>query len=182
MGDFAMPEFYTEVKKRPSGDGTAATRVATIDKGWQEFAELTGRKYQAVETYKTEGAEILMLSMGALGETASVAVDRMQDQGLPGLALRLWRPFPSDDLRKACGGAKKIVVMDRAISFGAAANPVAAEVSSLLYDTEPRPCIFNSALGSEAGMCGWRIFAAIVKRPCRDTAPRGLSTWRRTSC
>ncbi len=147
MGDFAMPEFYLEVKK--GQEMALRNSRATIDKGWKEFADLTGRQYHAVETYKTEGAEILMLSMGSLGETASVAVDRMRDQGLPvGLVkLRLWRPFPSDDLLKALGGAKKIAVMDRAISFGAATNPVAAEVTSLLYDTEPRPCIFNSVVG-----------------------------------
>jgi len=164
MGDFAMPEFYMEVKK---GQEEALRNArATIDKGWQEFAELTGRQYQAVETYKTEGAEILMLSMGALGETASVAVDRMRDQGLPvGLVkLRLWRPFPTDDLLKALGGAKKIVVLDRAISFGAATNPVAAEVASILYDTEPRPCIFNNVVGLGGRDVRVEDFEAIVKK------------------
>ena len=164
MGDFAIPEFYTEVKK--SQEMALRNSRATIDKGWQEFAELTGRKYQAVETYKTEGAEILMLTMGALGETASVAVDRMREQGLPvGLVkLRLWRPFPSDDLLKALGAAKKIVVMDRAISFGAATNPVAGEVTSLLYDTEPRPCIFNSVIGLGGRDVRVEDFEAIVKK------------------
>jgi pyruvate ferredoxin oxidoreductase alpha subunit len=164
MGDFAMPDFYTEVKK---GQEMALRDArAVIDKGWQEFADLTGRKYQAVESYKTEGAEILMLSMGALGETASVAVDRMREQGLPvGLVkLRLWRPFPSEDLLKALDQAKKIVVLDRAISFGAATNPVAAEVASLLYDMEPRPCIFNNVVGLGGRDVRVEDFEAIVKK------------------
>jgi pyruvate ferredoxin oxidoreductase alpha subunit len=147
MGDFGMPDFYTEVKK--AQEVALRTSRATIDKGWQEFAELTGRRYRAVETYKTEGAEVLLLSMGALGETASVAIDRMREQGLPvGLVkLRLWRPFPAEDLLQALGGAKNIVVLDRAISFGAATNPVAAEVASLFYDRDPRPCIINKVVG-----------------------------------
>jgi pyruvate ferredoxin oxidoreductase alpha subunit len=164
MGDFGMPDFYTEVKKAQE-EALRASR-ATIDKGWQEFADLTGRQYQAVETHKTEGAEILLLSMGALGETASVAIDKMRDQGLPvGLVkLRLWRPFPTNDLLKALGGARKIVVLDRAISFGAATNPVAAEVASLFYDTEPRPCIFNRVVGLGGRDVRVEDFEDIVKK------------------
>ena len=147
MGDFAMPDFYTEVKKAQE----TALRNArpTIEKGWQEFAALTGRRYRAVEPYRTDGAEVLMVSMGALGETASVAIDRMRDRGLPvGLVkLRLWRPFPAEDLLRTLGEARKLVVLDRAISFGAASNPVAAEIASLFYHREPRPRIFNTVVG-----------------------------------
>jgi pyruvate ferredoxin oxidoreductase alpha subunit len=147
MGDFAMPDFYTEVKKAQE---TALRKARpTIEKGWQEFAALTGRHYGAVEPYRTDGAEVVMVSMGALGETASVAIDRMRDRGLPvGLAkLRLWRPFPGEDLLRTLGEARKLVVLDRAISFGAASNPVAAEIASLFYDREPRPRIFNTVVG-----------------------------------
>ena len=147
MGDFATPEFYTEVKKAQE----VALRNArpTIDKAWREFKKLTGRGYQAVETYKADGAEVLLLSMGALGETASVAVDRMREKGLPvGLVkLRLWRPFPGEDLVRTLGGAEKVVVLDRALSFGAATNPVAAEVASLFYDSDTRPRILNKVVG-----------------------------------
>ncbi len=164
MGDFGMPDFYTEVKK--SQEAALRSSRSTIDRGWQEFAELTGRRYHAVESYKTEGAEVLLLSMGALGETASVAIDRMRDEGLPvGLVkLRLWRPFPAADLLEALGGAKKIVVLDRAISFGAASNPVAAEVASLFYDTEPRPCIFNMVVGLGGRDVRVEDFEAILKK------------------
>lgn len=147
MGDFAMPDIYTEVKKAQEEALRAARPM--IDRGWQEFADLTGRQYAAVEAYRAEDAEALLLTMGSMGETAEVAVDRMRGAGMPVglLKLRLWRPFPGDDLLRLIGPAKKIVVLDRAISFGAAANPVAAEVSSLLYDLEPRPRIFNAVVG-----------------------------------
>jgi pyruvate ferredoxin oxidoreductase alpha subunit len=163
MGDFGMPDFYTEIKK--AQEEALRDSRAAIDQGWEEFAELTGRKYQAVETYKTDGAEIMLLSMGALGETASVAIDRMREQGLPvGLVkLRLWRPFPSEDLMQALGGARKIVVLDRAISFGAATNPVAAEVASLFYDAEPRPCIINRVVGLGGRDVRVDDFEAIVR-------------------
>lgn len=168
MGDFAMPDFYTEVKKAQE----TALRNArpTIEKGWQEFAALTGRQYRAVEPYRTEGAEVLMVSMGALGETASVAVDRMRDRGLPvGLAkLRLWRPFPAEDLLRTFGEVRKVVVLDRAISFGAASNPVAAEIASIFYHREPRPRIFNTVVGLGGRDVRVEDFESVLEKALHD--------------
>ncbi len=147
MGDFAMPEIFTEIKAAQE----AALRGSrpTIDKAWEEFGALTGRHYKAVESYRTEGAEVLMVAMGAMAETAMMAVDHMRDKGLPiGLIkIRLWRPFPTEDLLAAVGDAQKLVVIDRAIGFGAAANPVASELASVFYNHENRPRIFNTVLG-----------------------------------
>ena len=147
MGAFAMPDMFTEVKTAQE----MALRNArpTIDKAWKEFGEITGRQYSAVEAYKAEGAKVLLVAMGAMAETAMGAIDRMRDRGLPvGLVkLRLWRPFPGEDLLELAGHAEKLVVIDRAISFGSAANPVAAEISSLFYSQENRPSIFNHVIG-----------------------------------
>ncbi len=178
MGDFATPEFYLEVKK--AQEAALRDSRAVIDRGWKEFAELTGRRYRAVETYKTDGAEVLLLSMGALGETASVAIDRMRERGVPvGLVkLRLWRPFPADDLLQALGGAQKVVVLDRAISFGAATNPVAAEVASLLYDAEPRPRIFNMVVGLGGRDVRVEDFESILEKALgADSSPGSVGAY-----
>ena len=147
MGDFAMPDMFTEIKAAQE----AALRASrpTIDQAWKEFGEITGRHYNAVESYKAEGAEVLLVAMGAMAETASVAIDRMRDRGLPvGLIkLRLWRPFPGEDLLRLAGHAEKLVVLDRAIAFGAGANPVAAEIAAHFYNHEKRPRIFNRVIG-----------------------------------
>ena len=81
---------------------------------------------------RTEGAETLILAMGSLSETASLAVDIMREQGKKvGLVkLRLWRPLPVDDLRKAFAGAKDVVVLDRSVSVGAANAPVTSEMAA----------------------------------------------------
>ena len=75
---------------------------------WDEWAKLTGRHYQPVERYRTEDAKILLLTMGCLSEVARIAVDEMRDEGLPVglLRLRMWRPFPFQDLR-AGGGRRR---------------------------------------------------------------------------
>ena len=85
---------------------------------WKAFGDMTGRYYNPVETYRTEDAETLLITMGSCGETASVAVDKLREEGRSvGLVkIRLWRPFPFDEFKKATLGAKQLVVIDRAIS------------------------------------------------------------------
>jgi pyruvate ferredoxin oxidoreductase alpha subunit len=147
MGAFAMPEVYTEVKM---GHQMALTGAYEhILRVWKEWGDLTGRHYQPVEKYRTEGAKILLLTMGCLSEVAEVAVDEMRDAGLEVglLKLRMWRPFPFADLRNAVGGAKLLIVCDRALSLGAAAPPVLAEVRSAFYAMRGRPQTASFVVG-----------------------------------
>jgi pyruvate ferredoxin oxidoreductase alpha subunit len=141
MGAFGMPEIFSEQKK--AHDDALWKSRPVIDKAWDEMAKVTGRKYSAVETYKTEGADTLILTMGSIGETASLAVDAMREQGKKvGLVkLRLWRPFPMEEMKKALAGAKDVVVMDRSVSIGAPSAPVTSEIRSLMYHEPQRPKI-----------------------------------------
>ena len=95
------------------------------------MADLTGRHYKPVETYHAEGAETLFLTMGSIGETVSVAVDELRAEGksVGQLSLRLWRPFPFEEFRQAAAGAKRIIVLDRAVSMGGQGGPVATRNS-----------------------------------------------------
>ncbi|MEW6658193.1 MAG: transketolase C-terminal domain-containing protein [Thermodesulfobacteriota bacterium] len=147
MGAFAMPEVYTEVKM---GHQMALTGAYDyILKVWKEWGDLTGRHYQPVEKYKTEGAKTLLLTMGCLSEVAEVAVDEMREEGLEVglLKLRMWRPFPFADLRNAVAGAKLLIVCDRALSLGGAAPPVLAEVRSAFYAMRGRPQTASFVVG-----------------------------------
>ncbi len=147
MGAFAMPELYTEAKKAQA-EALAGT-MPFIMRAWDRFAKLTGRQYKPVETYRAEDAEVLLLTMGGISETAMTAVDHMREQGKSvGLVrIRLWRPFPAKALAAALKGAKAVAVIDRAISFGAHNGPVCAEVKSLMYKEEDRPVILNFVAG-----------------------------------
>jgi pyruvate ferredoxin oxidoreductase alpha subunit len=147
MGAFAMPELFTEVKMAHQVALTNAH--GPILEVWKEWGELTGRHYQPVETYRTEGAKVLLLIMGSLAEVAETAVDAMRDQGLPvGLVrIRLWRPFPFAELRQALSGAELVVICDRAPVLGNAAGPVLAEVRSALYPLANKPQTLGYIVG-----------------------------------
>ncbi|HZE20943.1 MAG TPA: pyruvate ferredoxin oxidoreductase [Desulfobaccales bacterium] len=147
MGAFAMPELFAEVKM--AHQVALNNSYGPILEVWQEYGDLTGRYYKPVECHRTEGAKVVLLIMGSLAEVAETAVDAMRDQGLPvGLVkLRLWRPFPFAELRKALGGAEMVIVCDRALSLGGAAGPVMAEVRSAMYSLAKRPQILGYTVG-----------------------------------
>jgi len=147
MGGIALPGIFTETKK--AHEVALRASMSKILETWQAFGDMTGRYYHPIETYKTEDAETIMLVMGSLGETASAAIDMMRAEGRPvGLAkIRLWRPFPFEDLKRATLHAKQLVVIDRAISMGGPGGPVASEVKSALYGEPMHPLVYNFAAG-----------------------------------
>jgi pyruvate ferredoxin oxidoreductase alpha subunit len=147
MGAFAMPEIYAEVKMKHQV--TLTESYDHILKVWDEWAKLTGRAYKPVESFMTEGAKVVFLIMGCLGEVAQIAVEEMRAQGLPVglLKLRLWRPFPFEDLRDAVGDAELVIVCDRAFSPGGPGGPVMSEVRSAFYPMARRPQILGYVIG-----------------------------------
>ena len=147
MGPVGVPEVYTEARMAHSQAIKASKRV--IIQGWKEFAELFGRQYNPVETYHSEDADILLITMGSISETAMTAIDTMRDKGQKvGLVrIRLWRPFPGPEFRKAVGKVKALAVVDRCLPPGATAGPVGTELRSLFYKVPSAPKIFNFIAG-----------------------------------
>lgn len=146
MGAFALPAIFAETKK--AQEVALKASMPKILEVWKEFGDMTGRYYQPVETYKAEDADTLLVTMGSIGETASVAIDKMREEGRSvGLVkIRLWRPFPFEALKEATLHAKNVVVIDRALSVGAC-GPVASEVKAALYGSDQRPSIYNFVAG-----------------------------------
>jgi len=149
MGTFGPPNIYTETKK--SQDVALRGCKPAIIKAWNEFSKLSGRNYSPLESYKTEDADVLLLTMGSFSETAMIAIDKLQEEGqkIGLIRLRLWRPFPFDEFRQAVAKSKVVIVLDRALSFGGPTGPVCSEIMAALYPLETRPKIigFTGGLG-----------------------------------
>jgi len=86
----------------------------------QEYAQLVGRHYGLIETYGTNDAELIIIAMGSVVGALKDKVDEYQQRGikLGLLKLRVFRPFPDDEIRDALSAAKKILVIDRSCSPG----------------------------------------------------------------
>lgn len=164
IGPFGAQDVYTEVKQQQEVALLAAEGV--LEEIWINFENLFGRRYRAVETYRVEDADLILVTMGAIGETARTAVDEMRADGiLVGLArIRLWRPLPCSQLVATLENAKIVVVVDRILSPGAPGGPVAMEIRSLFYSRNKRPNILNFIAGLGGREINRRTFKEIVKR------------------
>jgi len=174
MGGFGPPPIYTEVKWAQQVTLKAAKDV--ISQAWQEFGDAFGRYYSPVETYRSEGSQVLLLTMGSFSETAMAAIDKMKDDGKDvGLInLRLWRPFPFNEFRQAVKDTEVVIVLDRALSFGGPGGPVCSEIRSALYHQDRKPKV----IGFVGGLGGRDIsvagFEEIVSRGI-EIAEKGSS-------
>jgi len=143
MGDFAPPIIYTEAKWAQEMNLRASRDI--ILECWKEFGDIFQRYYNPVEQYQSEGARTLLLTMGSFSETATLAINELrgkgQDVGL--IKLRLWRPFPFEELRQAVRGADTLVVLDRSISFGGPGGAVCSEIKAALYNEPKKPEIVS---------------------------------------
>lgn len=146
MGAFVLPEQYAEVKK--AQDEALKGAYGPLLEAWELWGELTGRRYNPVEGIGLEDAEVVFLTAGSYGEVAQVAVEEMRAEGKPVglLKLRLWRPFPYEDLRRALKGAKAVLVIDRAVCPGGPGGPMALELRSAFYGSSG-PAIVDFIVG-----------------------------------
>jgi pyruvate ferredoxin oxidoreductase alpha subunit len=163
MGDFGPPVVFTEAKW--AQEINLEKSKETILEVWKEFGDRFGRYYHPVECYRCDDCKVLLMTMGSFTETAMTTVDKLRDEGKKvGLVrIRLWRPFPYDELRQAVKNAETLIILDRALSLGFG-GPVASEVKATLYPLEKRPRV----VGFVGGLGGRDIsptnFEEIIKR------------------
>ncbi len=136
-GSLALTDYYFEIKRQQIEAMKNVRRA--YDEIAEEFATITGRKYPAVERYKTDDAEHIMVIMSSASGAAKETVDALREKGhkVGCLRIRMFRPFPAKDVADTLGKAKNIAVCDRAAGFGAPA-PLFTEIKGALYDSGAR--------------------------------------------
>ncbi len=147
LGPVGIPDIYTEARKAQLEALLAAHGPAL--EAWAEFEKIFGRSYKPIETYRAEDADVLMLTMGGIGETAMSVVDERRAKGdKVGLVrIRLWRPFPFAEFKQAIAKAKALAILDRAVVFGGPLGPVASEIKAALFAEAKRPLVTEFVVG-----------------------------------
>ena len=100
-----------------------------------DFEKLTGRKYSLFEEYKLEDAEIAIICMNSTAGTTKVVVDELRNKGIKAglLKLRVYRPFPAEEIAKAISHVKALAVLDKAESLSSCGGPLFTDVTSGLF-------------------------------------------------
>ena len=101
----------------------------------KDFEAITGQKYGFFEGYKLEDAEYAVVAIGSVCGTTKDAIDALRAKGIKAglLKIRVFRPFPGEEIAKALKHCKAIAIMDRSESYSSQGGPLGAEVTAALY-------------------------------------------------
>jgi len=133
FGMYATPDYYHEFRYEINNAAKRAKEV--IQKAGKEFGTMFGRDYSAlVEGYRLDDAETAIVAMGSICGTIKDSIDEMRAEGkkVGLLKLRVFRPFPSEEIAQALSKVKRVAVLDKNISLGAK-GAVVIEVRDALY-------------------------------------------------
>ena len=113
----------------------AAHVDAMLEQAMEEFASLTGRRYQKVETYRVEDADVVVLAMGAVADEMQQVADVLREtegHKIGVLNLTVWRPFPGKELSRIVQGKRSVTVLERTDAPLAEDPPLLKELRSAL--------------------------------------------------
>ena len=106
--------------------------IAQVSK---EFEELTGRKYSFFEEYQLDDAEIAIVCMNSTAGTTKYVVDQLRNKEIKAglLKIRMFRPFPAEEIAKALSHLKAVAVLDKADSLNGAGGALFEDVTSAMF-------------------------------------------------
>lgn len=147
VGPYALTDYYMEAK-RNQAEGMANVSRVVLEVA-KEFEELSGRQYGLFEEYRMEDAERAVIIIGSAAGTTKDAVDRLREKGekVGMIKIRLYRPFPADELAKALKDVKAVAIMDRSESYTNHGGPLGADVMSALFRARSKALAINYIYG-----------------------------------
>ena len=147
VGPYDVSPYYMEHKVQEAEAMKAAkNRILEVD---AEFEEISGRHYGLFEEYRMQDAQLALVLIGSSAGTAKAAVDMLREDGVKAglVKVRVFRPFPGEELARALAGTRAVAVMDKSEGFSGCGGPLFAETRSALYDLKDRPYLINIVYG-----------------------------------
>ena len=147
VGPYDISAYYMEHKVMQA-EAMKAVKARVLEVA-AEFEKLSGRHYGLFEEYQMQDAELAIVLIGSSAGTAKAAIDKLRDKGIKAglVKIRVFRPFPGEELAKVLSKTKAVAVLDKSEGFSANGGPLFAETRSALYDLETRPSLINIVYG-----------------------------------
>lgn len=163
--NLVSPEWYMEFRYMiQEAMDNAKQLIPKIDK---EYGKLFGHEYGgSVEKYRCEDADLILLTMGTMGGDAKIAVEALRKEGLKvgSARVRVYRPFPVEEVLKLAESAQMLSTIDRHISFGMEGF-LASETKASLYNQKDKPLI----AGFIAGLGGRDVTSGTIETIARKS-------------
>ena len=134
IGPYANSPFYMETKMNQRLAMKKAKEVILDVCG--RFEKISGRKYGLFEEYRMEDAEYAIVIMGSASGNTKNAVDILREQGVKAgmIKVRVFRPFPGEELAAALSKCAAVAILDRAESFSGCGGPLGSELKAAMLD------------------------------------------------
>ncbi|MHB1095532.1 MAG: pyruvate ferredoxin oxidoreductase [Gemmatimonadaceae bacterium] len=178
FGALVRPDAYMEMRwLQQDALHQAPQALEAIEKDW---LRMFGRSYGALEAYRAEDAELLLVTSGTVTSTARAVVDarRAAGEAVGLLKVKMFRPFPTALLRDALRGVPRVAVLDRNVSPGHG-GIFAEELRSALYDLPDaeRPELFGFVLGLGGRDITPAVIDEVIEKARAGTLPGREDLW-----
>lgn len=133
VGPYAITDYYMEAKRNQAEGMKNA--VAVVKEIAKEFAGISGREYGLFEEYCMEDAETAVVIIGSAAGTTKDAIDALRAKGekVGLIKIRLYRPFPAEEIAEALKNVKAVAIMDRAEGYTNHGGPLGADVMAAMF-------------------------------------------------
>ena len=115
----------------------------------EDFEKWTGRKYEFFEKYKLDDAEIAIVCMNSTAGTTKAVIDELREKGVKAglLKIRMFRPFPVEEVAEVLAHLKAVAVLDKADSLNGAGGALFEDVTSAMYVNQKQVPMVNYVYG-----------------------------------
>lgn len=139
---------YLFEHKAQQGNAMKAAKQVILDVS-KEFEKWTSRHYDLFEEYKLDDAEIAIVCMNSTAGTTKAVVDKLREQGVKAglLKIRVYRPFPGEEVAKALSHLKAVAVLDKSDSLNAIGGALFEDVVSSMYVAKQNVPVVNYIYG-----------------------------------
>ncbi len=147
VGPYSITDYYMEAKRNQAeGMKNAKDVVLQVAK---EFEQISGRSYGLFEEYQMEDAQYAVVMIGSAAGTTKDAVDALRAKGekVGLIKIRLFRPFPAEEIAAALKNVKAVAIMDRAEGYSNQGGPLGADVMAALYRARANALAVNYVYG-----------------------------------
>ena len=147
VGPYAITDYYMEAKRNQAE--ALKNSVEVVKAVAKEFAALSGREYGLFEEYCMEDAERAVVIIGSAAGTTKDAIDALRAKGekVGLIKIRLYRPFPAEEIAEALKNVKAVAIMDRAEGYSNHGGPLGADVMSAMFRARSQAHAVNYVYG-----------------------------------
>lgn len=148
FGSVTNSKEYAEYREMLSKDIQSAIHI--VKQSADEYERLTGM-YDggSIESGYTSDAEIVVIAMGSMASEMKYAVQRLRENGVKVgfIRIRIFTPFPMEDILEQIQKNEKVIVFDRNYNFGSNGGILAEKLRSTLYQQRENVEVNNVVAG-----------------------------------